>query len=208
MTVAAAPRPRDRKEIPDQYKWNLTDIFPSWEAWSDAFKTLDEGIGKFEALKGTIRQGADQLLRAYQLSDQLGQLAYRVWYYPSLQYDEDQRDNAVNAKRQEVQILFARLQQAQSWFNPELLQIPLETVRGWLERSAGIVDGDVEHAAFRRFGCIHVLPVPVSHWNTRRRALRHVDAGCADDGLLRAPRLWNAWRGWLFRGIARSEGTQ
>jgi oligoendopeptidase F len=135
MTVAAAPRPRDRKEIPDQYKWNLTDIFPSWEAWSDAFKTLDEGIGKFEALKGTIRQGADQLLRAYQLSDQLGQLAYRVWYYPSLQYDEDQRDNAVNAKRQEVQILFARLQQAQSWFNPELLQIPLETVRGWLERS-------------------------------------------------------------------------
>jgi oligoendopeptidase F len=135
MTVAAAPRPRDRKEIPDQYKWNLTDIFPSWEAWSDAFKTLDEGIGKFEALKGTIRQGADQLLRAYQLSDELGQLAYRVWYYPSLQYDEDQRDNAVNAKRQEVQILFARLQQAQSWFNPELLQIPLETVRGWLEGS-------------------------------------------------------------------------
>ena len=62
-----------------------------------------------------------------------GQLAYRVWYFPSLRYDEDQRDNTVNARRQQVQILFARWKQAESWFNPELLQIPLETVRGWMD---------------------------------------------------------------------------
>ncbi len=61
-----------------------------------------------------------------------------MWYYPSLQYDEDQRDNAINAKRQQVQILFARLGQAESWFNPELLTIPLETVRGWMEQSEAL----------------------------------------------------------------------
>ena len=38
----------------------------------------------------------------------------------------------VNAKRQQVQILFARWKQAESWFNPELLQIPLATVREWM----------------------------------------------------------------------------
>src|SRR4029079_14141607 len=43
--------------------------------------------------------------------------------------------NAINAKRQQVQILFARLSQAESWFNPELLSIPLETVRGWMNES-------------------------------------------------------------------------
>ena len=134
MSVAATARPRDRKEISEQYKWNLADIFPSWEAWSEAFKKLEAGIERYAALKGTLAKGPAELLRAYQLSDELGQLAYRVWYYPSLQYDEDQRDNSVNAKRQEVQILFARLQQAQSWFNPELLMIPLDTVREWLER--------------------------------------------------------------------------
>ena len=60
----------------------------------------------------------------------MGALSYRVWYYASLQYDEDQRNNEINARRQQVQILFARQQQASSWFNPELLAIPLETVRG------------------------------------------------------------------------------
>src|SRR5205807_1008691 len=35
--------------------------------------------------------------------------------------------------RQEVQILFAKAAQASAWFDPELLTVPLETVRGWLE---------------------------------------------------------------------------
>ena len=138
MSVAAPPRSRNRHEIAEQYKWNLADIFPSWEAWSEGFRTLAAGIDRYAALKGTLASGPEPLLRAYQLSDQLGQLAYRVWYYPSLRYDEDQRDNTINAKRQEVQILFARLQQAQSWFNPELLQIPLETVRSWLDQSEAL----------------------------------------------------------------------
>jgi oligoendopeptidase F len=135
MSVAAA-RSRDRHQIQDKYKWNLDDIFPSWDAWQEAYQKLEAGIDRFTALKGTLASGPDRLVEAFQLSDELGQLAYRVWYYPSLRYDEDQRDNDVNAKRQQVQILFARLQQAQSWFNPELLKIPLETVRGWLSQSA------------------------------------------------------------------------
>jgi oligoendopeptidase F len=133
MSVAAETRSRNRQDIAEQYKWNLADIFPSWEAWNEGYRTLETGIDRYAALKGTLAAGPDRLLEAYRISDELGQLAYRVWYYPSLQYDEDQRDNTVNAKRQQVQILFARLQQAQSWFNPELLSIPLETVRGWLE---------------------------------------------------------------------------
>ncbi|PYR77088.1 MAG: oligoendopeptidase F, partial [Acidobacteria bacterium] len=128
-------RSRRRDDIPDRFKWNLSDIFESWDAWERAYRQLDEGIGRYAALKGTLAQGPDRLLEAFRLSEDLGQLAHRVWYYPSLQYDQDQRDNAVNAKRQQVQILFAKWRQAESWFNPELLQIPLETVRRWMDET-------------------------------------------------------------------------
>ena len=128
-------RSRRREEVPDRFKWNLIDIFPTWDAWESGYKELEAGIEQYAALKGTLAGGPDKLLNAFTLSEQLGQLAYRVWYYPSLQYDEDQRDNTVNAKRQQVQILFARLSQAESWFNPELLAIPLERVRGWMQQS-------------------------------------------------------------------------
>ena len=132
---APVTRSRRREDVPDRFKWNLADIFPDWSAWESAYKELEGGIDRYAALKGTLAGGPDKLLTAFTLSEELGQLAYRVWYYPSLQYDEDQRDNTVNAKRQQVQILFARLSQAESWFNPELLAIPLDVVRGWMEQS-------------------------------------------------------------------------
>ena len=72
------------------------------------------------------------MLSAFRAMDDLGQLAYRVWYFPALRHDEDQRDNDVSARRQQVQILMANWQQATSWFNPELLAIPIETTRGWM----------------------------------------------------------------------------
>ena len=137
-TETTEKRSRRRADIAERFTWNLADIFPDWDAWEAGYKQLEADITRYAALKGTLSGGPDRLLEAFRLSEEMGQLAYRVWYYPSLQYDEDQRDNAINAKRQQVQILFARLSQAESWFNPELLAIPLETVRGWMEASEAL----------------------------------------------------------------------
>src|SRR5690606_29270592 len=68
----------------------------------------------------------------------MGQLAYRVWYYASLAHDEDQRDNDVRARRQRVQLLFATWRQETAWFNPELLSVPLETLRAWMDASPAL----------------------------------------------------------------------
>jgi oligoendopeptidase F len=97
-----------------------------------SYRRLDEAIESFAARRGTLASGIDPLIDAFRAMDEMGALSYRVWYYASLRYDEDQRDNEINARRQQVQILFARQQQSTSWFNPELLAIPLETIRGWM----------------------------------------------------------------------------
>src|SRR5436190_319767 len=138
--TAEPPQARSRKrdDIDNRYKWNLSDIFPDWNAWEASYATLDAGIDRYAALKGTLSEGPARLLSAFELSEELGQLAYRVWYYPSLRYDEDQRDNALNARRQKVQILFAKWKQAESWFSPELLAIPLATVRAWMDTTPAL----------------------------------------------------------------------
>lgn len=134
---AAAPSTQvpTRESLDSRYTWDLTSIFPSWEAWEAAFAKLDTGIEAYRNYEGTLAQGAGQLLQSLKDRDALDQLSYRVWYYPALQYDEDQRNNTINAKRQRVQLLFAKWQQAMSWFQPELLKLPLDTVREWLARS-------------------------------------------------------------------------
>ena len=123
---------RDRDEIPERFKWDLSHIFSDWSAWKTAYDELEIKIGAFAALRGTLAGGADRLLAACRLRDDVGQLEYKVWYFASLWYDQDQRNNDINARRQQVQILFARDAEASAWFDPELLAVPLVTVQAWL----------------------------------------------------------------------------
>jgi oligoendopeptidase F len=137
MDVAAPPL-RERTEIPDRFKWDLTRIFPDWNAWQAAYEELNAKLAAFAGLQGTLARGPDRLLTALALRDEFGQLEYKVWYFASLWYDQDQRDNQINARRQQVQILFAKAAQLSSWFDPELLTIPLATVREWLEEAPAL----------------------------------------------------------------------
>jgi oligoendopeptidase F len=132
----------ERIQVPDRYKWNVSDICRDWPEWERLYLDLARGIDGLKSFEGTLSRGADQLLAAFKAQDAVGALMYRVWYFASLQYDQDQRDNDVNARRQKVQILFAKHQQALSWFNPELLAIPPDTVRAWM-------DGNGELAVYR-----------------------------------------------------------
>ena len=133
--AAPATQVPTRESLDPRYTWDLTSIFPNWEAWEAAFANLDTGIEAYKQYEGTLAQGAGQLLQSLKDRDALDQLSYRVWSYPALQYDEDQRNNTINARRQRVQLLFAKWQQAMSWFQPELLKLPLDTVRQWLAAS-------------------------------------------------------------------------
>jgi oligoendopeptidase F len=128
----ASSTPRERQDIDGRFKWNLGAIFPDWNGWQAAYDELDQRIAAFAALQGTLNSGGHALLEALRLRDTIGQLEYKVWYFASLCYDQDQRDNGINAKRQQVQILFAKAAQAAAWFDPELLQIPLGTIQAWM----------------------------------------------------------------------------
>jgi oligoendopeptidase F len=135
QTMAKAPeqpKERTREEIPERFTWKLADIYPDWGAWESALVAFDARLAGYAELKGTLAGGAERVLEAFKLEDELGQLSYKLWYYAGLAYDQDQRDNTANARRQRVQILFAKAEEARSWFAPELLAVPLATVREWM----------------------------------------------------------------------------
>ncbi len=130
--LTARPATRQRAEIPAQYKWDVTPIFASWDAWEAGMKTLDARMAEFAALKGTLAQGAPAVLHAYQLLDQIGMLQERVYSYPARQRDVDMRDQATGGRFQRVQALFAKFGTATAWFTPELLKIPQATMEQWI----------------------------------------------------------------------------
>lgn len=136
--AAVASPVRERRDLPLADTWNLHDIFPTWEAWDTACAQLEADIGAYAALKGSLARGADALLTALRRSDELSQVVSKVYYFASLHYDEDQRSNEANGRRQRVQLLHAQWRQAASWFSPELLALPLDTVRRWMDEQPAL----------------------------------------------------------------------
>ncbi|MDX2188200.1 MAG: oligoendopeptidase F [Opitutaceae bacterium] len=132
LSASTKPETMNRAEIPAEYKWDFTPIYPSWEAWESGMKELDSKIEAFPALKGTLNQGPKVLLEAYRRFDEIGMLQYRVYGYVMLQRDVDMRDNAMGARFQRVQALFAKYGTLSAWFTPELLTVPEATVREWI----------------------------------------------------------------------------
>lgn len=131
--VMAGPGTLVRDSIPDKYKWDLSQIYPSWTEWEQGLARLQQLMDEYAGLKGTLSGGPQAVLKAAKVSDELGMLTYKVYQYASLNGAQDTRDNAVNSRLQQVQIAFAKFAVATAWYNPELLAIPWETMKGWLD---------------------------------------------------------------------------
>ncbi|RJP78880.1 MAG: oligoendopeptidase F [Candidatus Zixiibacteriota bacterium] len=134
-TTGAVADAANRADVPPQYTWNLADIYPSWEAWEADLRIMQERMNQYVALKGTLFQGSEQVLKAYRLGDEIGMLAEKVMHYPALSFDLNQKDNAINARLQQAEIVVAQFRTESSWFLPELLAIPEETMRAWLQQN-------------------------------------------------------------------------
>ena len=80
--MASKPATRNRTEIPERFTWDLSHIYASWIEWESDLEHLGELMERFKAFEGTLDQGANRILEASLLSDELGQLAYRAYQYP------------------------------------------------------------------------------------------------------------------------------
>ena len=122
----------DRKEIDAKYKWNLTDIYKDGAAWNNAYSELEKKMDEIVKLKGTLGKGPNELLKAFKLQDELNILSAKVYSYASLNLDADTRNQQAAADLQKISITMNNYETAISWINPELLRIPLETIRKWM----------------------------------------------------------------------------
>ena len=134
LTTAALATPDTlvRDEIADEYKWDLGDIYPDWEAWEKDLARVEVLMEEFKALQGTLADGPQQILKANLMSDELGKIAAKVSRYAGLQSVTDMANNDIAARSQQVGILFSQFGTAMAWFNPEMLEIPWETMQKWL----------------------------------------------------------------------------
>lgn len=117
---------KSRSEIPDEYKWNLEDIFSSNEAWEESFVKVEKSLKSASQFQGKLGQSADQLLACLEWMDNVGSDLEEIYTYARMRRDEDNREAMYQGMTDRAGSLSVKLSSALSFVIPELLTIPEE----------------------------------------------------------------------------------
>ena len=117
-----------REEIDSKYKWDLSSMFPSDEAFEAGLEELKAYCPKLLAFKGKISTSAQSLLEFLQLEDKMTLLLYKIINYAERKSDEDTRVAKYQAYVANATSAYTQVGEATSWFAAELLAIPAESV--------------------------------------------------------------------------------
>jgi len=125
---------RDRAEIDDQYKWDLTDLYPSEDAYQ---KAKDETVQKFDGIlkyKGQLTKSPTLMLEGLDYHYAIYKEMIRLSSYASKKSDLDTRDSKYLAMRQEIGQLFTQYGSKASFIDPEILTMNKKKIDKFLEK--------------------------------------------------------------------------
>ena len=117
-----------RSEVPVENTWDLTDIFPSDEAWLAEYEALKASPAEIEAHRGTLGRSAKDLLAWFRLQDALSVRLTKLYGYANCKSDEDTGNNFYQDLRAKGVSTLVAVGSAAAFATPEIMAIEEETL--------------------------------------------------------------------------------
>ena len=134
--MALEKKVRERKEIEAKDCWNVEAMYKGWSEWDEDFKTLPgvKGGLKWPSLSEK-KVNISNLSSVKSFLDELMEVDLhltKLYTYAHLRHDEDvSEEKAKQAYMVAMGMLYAFKEEV-SWMEPALLQLPEETLQGFL----------------------------------------------------------------------------
>ena len=127
-----------RSDIAKEFTWELESIYPNNDAWENSFKKIEQGLPELEALKGTLAQSGQALLKVLQTRDELFEELETLFVYASMRKDEDTTNSVYQGMFDRAMQLFVRASTAISYIDPEILALPQATLDTFVKETSGL----------------------------------------------------------------------
>ncbi len=117
-----------RADVPEEFTWNLADIFPSDEAWQAENEALRGCVEKIEAFRGRLGENAETLLAFCRSQDEMELRLSALYVYANSKADQDQGDNVYQDMSSKAMSTIVAISAAGAFATPEIMAIPEETL--------------------------------------------------------------------------------
>jgi len=118
---AAGMQERERKDIPEQYTWDLSPLFGSEAAWRKAKEEVEAEIPRIRQFEG-----------------KLGESAARRYVYANLVADQDTRESRGQAMTQEMTRLASTFAAEAAYVEPEILKMSRDRIAAFIQERPGL----------------------------------------------------------------------
>jgi oligoendopeptidase F len=134
IAEASFAQERDRSKIPDKYKWNLADIFPSDEAWKSAKDKLVTELPKIDQFRGKLVQSPQTLASCMETVSNLTKELSKLYVYASMNSDLDLNDAKHLGMVQDMAKIGADFAAKSSYIQPEILKMDRQTIDKFIQQ--------------------------------------------------------------------------
>ncbi len=119
----------ERKDLPEKFKWKVTDVFENDEAWEREYKAIEEEYANFDLsqFKGKLGDKAT-LLRCFAYNDELSRRLEKLYLYAHICHDTDVRVAKYTSMHAQVGALISKVFAEFAFVDPELTALNDETL--------------------------------------------------------------------------------
>ena len=118
-----------REDISDQYKWKLSDIYPTDELWQADFANLKTSLTQIKQYQGRLADSAQTVAACFKLRDEMGIMAEKLYTFAHMHRDENSAVSKYQGMTGQAESLLAEAGAATSFIEPELLALPDEKMK-------------------------------------------------------------------------------
>ena len=140
ITTLLFPQSPERKDVPEKYKWNLADIYPSTAAWQTDVNMLKAEVEKLADFKGTVGESADKLYRALKTGNDLAKTLWKCYTYAGNLSNENLNISENQALMQQMGALGTKFGEVTAYFEPEVLKMPKEKIDNFFKEKPELAE--------------------------------------------------------------------
>ncbi|MBY5034016.1 oligoendopeptidase F [Streptococcus gallolyticus] len=130
---------KQRNEIDDKYKWDLSTIFATDEAWEAELASIQEEMEKGRDFAGHLLDSAASLLEISEFQLGLMRRIENLYVYASMKNDQDTREGKYQEFQAKAMAVYSTYGQIFSFYEPEFLQISDEQFAAFLAEEPALV---------------------------------------------------------------------
>lgn len=124
---------RDRKDIDDLYKWDLSSLFENDDCWEKSFEEVKNLKKEILTYKGRILDNERVLKETIELELELSRKVSRLFTYAKMKQDEDTNLSKYQAMATRAEGLSFEVEEATAFIATELLSNEYSIVKNYIE---------------------------------------------------------------------------